>query len=125
MIGVVLTLLVVPVAAGLMCFALPARMAAVLTVVSGLISFALVLTVVPAAAHHDLSYLSYLRVDAVSAIFLLPTGFLYAAVAVYAVGAFLAVVTVAKRLQSGRLDAYLLYMLIALIAVIAVATALA
>jgi hydrogenase-4 component B len=39
--------------------------------------------------------------------------------------AFLAVVVVAKRLQSGRLDAYLLYMLIALIAVIAVATALA
>jgi formate hydrogenlyase subunit 3/multisubunit Na+/H+ antiporter MnhD subunit len=39
--------------------------------------------------------------------------------------AFLAVVAVAKRLQSGRLDVYLLYMLIALIAVIAVVTALA
>ena len=38
---------------------------------------------------------------------------------------FMAVVSVAKRLQSGRLDAYLLYMLLALIAVIAVATALA
>jgi len=36
-----------------------------------------------------------------------------------------AVVAVAKRLQSGRLDAYLLYMLIALIAVIATVTALA
>ena len=36
---------------------------------------------------------------------------------------FAAVVAVAKRLQSGRLDAYLLYMLIALIAVVAVATA--
>jgi hydrogenase-4 component F len=54
--------------------------------VSGLASFALVLAVVPATAHHDLSYLSYLRVDAVSAIFLLATGFLYGAVAVYAVG---------------------------------------
>ncbi|HEY7429158.1 MAG TPA: proton-conducting transporter membrane subunit, partial [Streptosporangiaceae bacterium] len=42
-----------------------------------------------------------------------------------ALGFFTAVVTAAKRLQSGRLDAYLLYMLIALIAVIAVATALA
>ena len=31
----------------------------------------------------------------------------------------------AKRLQSGRLDAYLLYTLIALVAVIAVVTALA
>jgi len=37
----------------------------------------------------------------------------------------MAVVTAAKRLQSGRLDAYLLYMLIALIAVIAMVTALA
>jgi hypothetical protein len=38
---------------------------------------------------------------------------------------FAAVVAVAKRLQSGRLDAYLLYMLVALVAVVAVATALA
>jgi len=37
----------------------------------------------------------------------------------------MAVVTAAKCPQSGRLDAYPLYMLIALIAVIAVATALA
>ena len=42
-----------------------------------------------------------------------------------ALGVFMAVVTAVKRLQSGRLDAYLLYMLIALVAVIAVATALA
>ena len=38
---------------------------------------------------------------------------------------FLAVVAVAKRLQSGRLDVYLLYMLIALIAVVATVTVLA
>jgi hydrogenase-4 component F len=86
MTGVLLALLIVPAAAGLACFALPARAAAGLTVVSGLTGFALVLAVVPAAAHHDLSYQSYLRVDAVSAIFLLATGFLYGAVAVYAVG---------------------------------------
>jgi hydrogenase-4 component B len=42
-----------------------------------------------------------------------------------ALGFFMAVVTAAKRLQSGRLDAYLLYMLIALVAMIAVVTALA
>jgi hydrogenase-4 component B len=42
-----------------------------------------------------------------------------------ALRSFLAVVAVAKRLQSGRLDAYLLYMLIALLAIIAVVTALA
>jgi hydrogenase-4 component B len=40
-------------------------------------------------------------------------------------GAFAALVTAAKRLQSGRLDVYLLYMLVALIAVIATVTALA
>ena len=38
---------------------------------------------------------------------------------------FTAIVAAAKRLQRGRLDAYLLYMLITLVAVIAVATALA
>jgi hydrogenase-4 component B len=38
---------------------------------------------------------------------------------------FTAIVTAAKRLQCGRLDAYLLYMLTALVAVIAVAAALA
>jgi hypothetical protein len=42
-----------------------------------------------------------------------------------ALGFFMTVVTVAERLQSGRLDAYLLYMLIALVAVIAVVPALA
>ena len=40
-------------------------------------------------------------------------------------GVFAAIVAAAKRLQSGRLDNYLLYMLIALVAVIAVVTALA
>ena len=38
---------------------------------------------------------------------------------------FVAVVAVAKRLQNGRLDAYLLYMLIALVAIIATVTVLA
>ena len=86
MIGVVLALLIVPLAAGLTSSAPAARVAAAVTVVSGLASFGLVLALVPAAAHHDLNYLSYLRVDAVSVIFLLATGFLYGAVAVYAVG---------------------------------------
>jgi hydrogenase-4 component B len=42
-----------------------------------------------------------------------------------ALGLFMAIVAAAKRLQSGRLDMYLLYMLIALVAIIAVATAMA
>jgi hydrogenase-4 component F len=89
MIAVVLALLIVPLAAGVTCAVLPRRryrIAAAVTVVSGAACFAGVLAVIPAVAHRDLNYLSYLRVDAVSAIFLLATGFLYAAVAVYAVG---------------------------------------
>ncbi len=86
MLGVMLALLIVPLAAGLICVALPRAAGRASTVVSGLACFALVLALVPAAAHRDLTYLSYLRVDAVSAVFLLATGFLYAAVAVYSVG---------------------------------------
>jgi hydrogenase-4 component F len=87
MLSVVLAILIVPLAAGLICLAVPARAAAPVTIVSGIASFALVLALVPRAAHGDLSYLSgYLRADAVSVIFLLATGFLYAAVAVYSAG---------------------------------------
>jgi hydrogenase-4 component F len=88
-IGVMLSILIVPLAAGIGCAILPvrrARVAAAVTVAAGIACFALVLALVPAAAHHDLNYLSYLRADAVSAIFLLATGFLYAAVALYSVG---------------------------------------
>ena len=89
MIAVVLALLIVPLVAGIACAVRPARSAraaSAVTVAAGVACFALVLALVPAAAHRNLSYLSYLRVDAVSVIFLLATSFLYAAVAVYAVG---------------------------------------
>jgi hydrogenase-4 component F len=87
MLAVILTLLILPLAAGIVCLVIPARPAAGVTGVAGIASFALVLTLVPRAAHGNLSYLSgYLRADAVSVIFLLATGFLYAAVAVYAAG---------------------------------------
>jgi hydrogenase-4 component F len=86
MLAVILALLIVPLAAGLTCVALPRAVAPAITVLSGLACFALVLALVPAVAHRDLNYLSYLRVDAVSAIFLLATSFLYAAVALYSVG---------------------------------------
>jgi hydrogenase-4 component F len=86
MIGIILAILILPLAAGIVCFRAPARAAAMITVVSGIASFGLVLALIPEVAHGTLNYLSYLRVDAVSGIFLLATGFLYAAVAVYAVG---------------------------------------
>ncbi len=85
--AVVLAILILPLGAGLVCAVLPTRaLAPAVTVVSGLACFALVLALIPAVAHRNLNFLSYLRVDAVSAIFLLATGFLYAAVAVYSVG---------------------------------------
>jgi hydrogenase-4 component F len=87
MFTVVLAILILPLIAGIISFAVPARMAVAVTAVSGIASFALVLALVPGVGHGKLSYLSgYLSADAVSVIFLLATGFLYAAVAVYAVG---------------------------------------
>jgi hydrogenase-4 component F len=87
MLAVVVAIIALPLVAGTVCLCLPARLAVGVTVVSGLASLGLVLTLVPPAAAGPLSGLAgYLRVDAVSVIFLLATGFLYAAVAVYAVG---------------------------------------
>jgi hydrogenase-4 component F len=86
MLAVVLALLIVPLAAGLTSAALPRTAARAITMLSGLACFGLVLALIPAVAHHNLNYFGYLRVDAVSAIFLLATSFLYAAVAVYSVG---------------------------------------
>jgi hydrogenase-4 component F len=83
---VLLLLLTLPVAAALLCLRAPLPAARAVTAVCGTASFGLVLALVPAAAHGDLSYLRVLRVDALSAVFLLATGFLYAAVAVYSVG---------------------------------------
>jgi hydrogenase-4 component F len=84
--AVILALVFVPLVAGLVSLAVPVRAAAAVTVVSGLASFGLVLALVPAAAHRTLAYVSYFRVDAISAIFMLATGFLYAIVAIYSAG---------------------------------------
>jgi len=86
MIGVIAALLAVPLAAGVVCFLVPAKVAAGITVASGVACFGLVLALVPEVAHGTVGYGSYLRADAVSGVFLLATAFLYAAVAVYAVG---------------------------------------
>jgi hydrogenase-4 component F len=79
-------LLTLPLAAALICLRAPLRAAPAVTTVSGVASFGLVVALVPAAAHRDLECLSFLRVDALAAVFLLATGFLYAVVAVYSVG---------------------------------------
>ena len=90
MLGVILALLIVPFAAAVTCAVLPGPavrgLAPAITVTAGVASFGLVLTLLPTVAHRDLNYLSYLRADALSEIFLLATGFLYAVVAIYTVG---------------------------------------
>ncbi len=79
-------LLTLPLAAALASLRVPLWGARAITVASGAASFALALALVPTAAHRDVACLRFLRVDAVSAVFLLATGFLYAVVAVYSVG---------------------------------------
>jgi hydrogenase-4 component F len=84
--AIVLLLLALPVAAALVSLRAPLMAARTATAISGAACFALVLALVPEAAHRDLQYWTYLRVDALSAVFLLATGFLYAAVAAYSIG---------------------------------------
>jgi hydrogenase-4 component F len=89
--GVILAILIVPLAAGIASFLASARIAAGTTIASGIGCFVLVLALVPAAVrgavgHETPTYLSYLRADALSCVFLLATAFLYAAVAIYATG---------------------------------------
>jgi hydrogenase-4 component F len=83
---VLLLLPILPLAAALACLRVPLAVARIMTAACGITCFALVLALVPAAAHRDIQYLRFLRADALSAVFLLATGFLYAAVAVYAIG---------------------------------------
>jgi hydrogenase-4 component F len=86
MFAVLLTLLCLPAGAGLACLRAPLRLLPGVTVAAGTGCFGLVIALVPETAHRDLQYLRFLRADALSTAFLLATGFLYAAVAVYSVG---------------------------------------
>ncbi len=79
-------LLALPLAAALVCLRAPLRATGALTAACGVVCFGLVIALVPTAAHGNPGYLRVLRVDAVSAVFLLATGFLYAIVAIYSIG---------------------------------------
>lgn len=74
----------VPIVAILACLWLPYRAAQAITLTSGLVSFALVVMLVP--ARRTVEALGFLRVDSLSLVFLLAVGFLYPAVSAYAVG---------------------------------------
>jgi hydrogenase-4 component F len=65
---------------------LPRRSAEAATIVSGLAALGLAIALVPRVAHRDVTAIGVLRVDALSLVFLLATAFLYATVAIYAVG---------------------------------------
>jgi hydrogenase-4 component F len=81
-------LLAVPLLAALACLCSPVRVCQAVTITAGAVSFATVCVLVPAAARQDLALGRYLRADAISVVFLLATGFLYAAVSAYSVGYF-------------------------------------
>jgi hydrogenase-4 component F len=83
---VVLLLFAVPALAAVGCWLAPARVWPAISAVAGVASLGLVIAVLPAAARRSLSYLHFLRIDALSAVFLLATALLYAAVAVYSIG---------------------------------------
>ena len=79
-------LLAAPLAAALAALWAPVRAGSAVTAAVGVGCLGAVIALVPTAAHRDVILAGYLRVDAVSVVFLLATGFLYAAVAVYLIG---------------------------------------
>jgi hydrogenase-4 component F len=81
-----LVLFVLPAAAALTGLVVPLPAARAVTVVAGAACLGLVIAMLPATAHRDLAGLGFLRVDALSTVFLLATSFLYAAVALYSIG---------------------------------------
>jgi hydrogenase-4 component F len=83
---VIVALLAGPAVAALICLRARPAVARAVTAVAGVGCLGLVIALVPAAAHRDLAVLGFVRVDALSLVFLLATGFLYAAVALYSIG---------------------------------------
>ncbi len=74
-----------PALATLLCVVLPHRAAAAVTLAVALVCLAAVIRLVPPTAHGVVA-LGFLRVDALSEVFLLPTGLLYAAAAAFSIG---------------------------------------
>ena len=83
---VAVVLLIVPAAAAITTFWLPARAAGAVTATAGIASFALAIALIPAVSRRDLALLGFVRIDALSVVFLLATGFVYACAAVYSIG---------------------------------------
>jgi hydrogenase-4 component F len=84
--AVLIVLLLAPLVPAILALAVPPRITKGATLVSGVLCFALTVALIPAAARGGGVHIGFLRVDALSAVFLLATGFLYAATAGYAIG---------------------------------------
>jgi hydrogenase-4 component F len=82
----IVVLVVLPLAAMLVCIRAPHRVAAILTALTGVVVFVLAAAMVPAGVDHTITAVRYLRADSLSVIFLLGTCFLYATVGIYSVG---------------------------------------
>lgn len=99
--AVLLLLVIVPLAATCACVVVPRRIAEAVTVAAGVLSFAFVGALVGPARTGTVE-VGFLRVDALSLVFLLATAFLYATVAVYAVGYLADEARVAERVGGAQ-----------------------
>jgi hydrogenase-4 component F len=85
--SVVLVLMVaVPALTTLACVVVPRRVAAALTVLTGVAAFIGAVALVAPVTDHTVSALRYLRADALSVVFVLATAFLYMTTAIYSIG---------------------------------------
>ncbi len=84
--AVLIVLTVVPLVPAILALFGPPPVAKGATLVTGVLCFALTVALIPAATRDGGVHIGFLRVDALSAVFLLSTGFLYAATAGYAIG---------------------------------------
>src|SRR5579875_2848828 len=85
--GVVLVvLLCIGFSAAALCLVVPPAVMKAVTVVAGVGSLGLALSLVPTVDSRDVTAGHYLRIDALSLVFVLATGVVYSLVSVYAVG---------------------------------------
>jgi len=84
--AVLVALLLIGFVAAALCLLVPPAVMKLVTVVAGVGACGLAVSLIPTVGRHDVTAGTYLRTDAVSVVFLLATGLLYALVAVYSVG---------------------------------------
>ncbi len=85
--ALLVVIIVLPLAVAVITFFSPVRLAKVITVISGVVTFGLALTLIPeVVTHAQLREGSLLRIDSLSMVFLVATSFLYATTAIFAAG---------------------------------------